>query len=136
MYSCTYWLKEHQESMDKCTGRRDITEIILETALNTIQSINNLFMDQICGYYLILKSYQISPVSNNCAQRRIRSLSKVDTFCRCCKPLNHRECLKTRRNGIWNRDLISNVSVHPTLHHFPIGLLFKLYLNVASAICS
>ena len=29
-----------QESMDRCNGRRDITEILLKTALNTIQSIN------------------------------------------------------------------------------------------------
>ena len=26
--------------MDRCTGRRDITEILMKTALNTIQSIN------------------------------------------------------------------------------------------------
>ena len=37
-----YWLKEFQESMDRCIGRRDITEIVLKTALNTInQSINH-----------------------------------------------------------------------------------------------
>ena len=38
-YSVEYWLKELQESMDRCTGLRDITEILLKTALNTIQSI-------------------------------------------------------------------------------------------------
>ena len=37
-----YWLKKHQESIDRCTGRRDIAEILLKTALNTIQSINQL----------------------------------------------------------------------------------------------
>ena len=30
-------LKEIQESMDRCTGHSDITEILLKTALNTIQ---------------------------------------------------------------------------------------------------
>ena len=35
-----YWLKELQESMDRYTGRRSITEILLKTALNTIQSLN------------------------------------------------------------------------------------------------
>ena len=39
-YCAEYWLKELQESTDRCTGRRDITEILLKTALNTIQSIN------------------------------------------------------------------------------------------------
>ena len=34
-----YWLKYLQESMDMCTGRHDITEILLKTALYTIQSI-------------------------------------------------------------------------------------------------
>ena len=37
-YCAEYWLKELQESMDKCTGRRDITEILLKSALNTIQT--------------------------------------------------------------------------------------------------
>ena len=31
-------LKELQESMDSCTGRHIITEILLKTVLNTIQS--------------------------------------------------------------------------------------------------
>ena len=32
-------VKELQESLDMCTGRCDITEIMLQTALNIIQSI-------------------------------------------------------------------------------------------------
>ena len=39
-YCAEYWLKELQDSMDRCNGCRDITEILLKTALNTIQSIN------------------------------------------------------------------------------------------------
>ena len=39
-YFAEHWLKELQESMDKCTGHHDITEKLLKTALNTIQSIN------------------------------------------------------------------------------------------------
>ena len=35
-----HWLEELQESMDRCTGRHDITEIRLKMALNTNQSIN------------------------------------------------------------------------------------------------
>ena len=38
-YSAEYWLKVLQESMSMCTGRHDITEILLKTALNTIKSI-------------------------------------------------------------------------------------------------
>ena len=38
-YCAEYWLKELLEGMDRCTGRRDITEILLKTALNTTQSI-------------------------------------------------------------------------------------------------
>ena len=41
-YCAEYWLKELQKSMDRCTGRRDITEILLNTTLNTIQSINSM----------------------------------------------------------------------------------------------
>ena len=38
-YCAEYWLKEFQESMDRCTGRHDRTEILLKTAFNSIQSI-------------------------------------------------------------------------------------------------
>ena len=39
--SCVeYWLQELKESMDRCTGRPDLTERLLKTALNTIQSIS------------------------------------------------------------------------------------------------
>ena len=35
-----YWIKELKKSIERCTGRRDITEITLNMRLNTIQSIN------------------------------------------------------------------------------------------------
>ena len=38
-YCAEYWLKGLQESMDRCTSRRDITEITLQTALKANQSI-------------------------------------------------------------------------------------------------
>ena len=37
-YCAEYWLIELQESMDRCTGRHDMTEILLKRALNNIQS--------------------------------------------------------------------------------------------------
>ena len=40
-YCAEYWLKELQENMDRSTGRRDITEILLKTALKAIQPINS-----------------------------------------------------------------------------------------------
>ena len=40
-YCAEYWLKELQESIDRCTGRRDVSKLLLKTALNIIQSINN-----------------------------------------------------------------------------------------------
>ena len=39
-YCAEYWLKELQESMDRWPDFCDITEVLLKTALNTIQSIN------------------------------------------------------------------------------------------------
>ena len=38
-YCAEYLLKELQESMDRCTGHLDISEILLKTALNTKQSL-------------------------------------------------------------------------------------------------
>ena len=38
---CRVEVKRTQESMDRCNGNYDITEILLKTALNTIQSTNN-----------------------------------------------------------------------------------------------
>ena len=49
-YGAGYWLKELQETMDRCTGRRDITEILLKTALNNIQSINLTFSGMVGEY--------------------------------------------------------------------------------------
>ena len=40
-YCADYWLKELQESMDRCTDHCDITEILLKKALKTIQSISH-----------------------------------------------------------------------------------------------
>ena len=39
-YCAEYWLNELQEDMDRYTSCRDITEILLKTGLNAIQSIN------------------------------------------------------------------------------------------------
>ena len=44
-YCAKYWFKKNhtiQEGTDRCTGRRDITEKLLKTGLNTIQSIDQL----------------------------------------------------------------------------------------------
>ena len=37
-------LRELQESMDRCTGRRDVTEILLKTALNIIHSVSPFWL--------------------------------------------------------------------------------------------
>ena len=39
-YCAEHWLKGFPESKERGTGCHDITEILLKTALNTIQSIN------------------------------------------------------------------------------------------------
>ena len=47
-YGAEYWLKEVQESMDRCSGCHDITEMLLKTAFNTIQSINQVLYVGTC----------------------------------------------------------------------------------------
>ena len=42
-YCAEHWLKELQGRMDRCTGHHNITEILFKMALNTIQSIINIF---------------------------------------------------------------------------------------------
>ena len=44
-------LKKFQVSIDRCTGRRDITEILLKTALNTVQSINLIYLYSINPHF-------------------------------------------------------------------------------------
>ena len=39
-YCSVYWLKELQESMDRCTGRHDITEITVDNGVKH-HTINN-----------------------------------------------------------------------------------------------
>ena len=43
-YHAEYWLNELLESIDRCTGRSDITEILLKMDLNTLQSTINLLL--------------------------------------------------------------------------------------------
>ena len=58
-YCAENWLKELQESMDRCSGHCDITGILLKMALNTIQSI----------LYNLLTCEE-KPVEKNCGKRR------------------------------------------------------------------
>ena len=39
------WLNEFMESMKRCTGRRNMTEIPLKTTFNTIKSINQKYFN-------------------------------------------------------------------------------------------
>ena len=50
-YCAEYWLKELQESMDKFTGRLDITDTLLKTALNTVQP-SSFCLFSILGAYI------------------------------------------------------------------------------------
>ena len=51
-FCAEYWLKELQESMDRCTGRLDMPEILLKTALNSIQSINQSILKYLPNYII------------------------------------------------------------------------------------
>ena len=46
-YCLEYWFKKLQESTGRLSGHRDKTEILLKTALNTRQSINQAFAKNI-----------------------------------------------------------------------------------------
>ena len=50
---CRLLVKKLLESMDLCTGPHDITEILLKTALNTIQSINHSNFEKKKGKYFV-----------------------------------------------------------------------------------
>ena len=52
-YCAEHWLNELQESMGRCTSRRDLTEILLKTVLNTIQS-NNQPNKTFCSRFFLL----------------------------------------------------------------------------------
>ena len=43
-YCAEDWLKELQESMDRCTGNHDITERLLKTALTLSQTSPSLYV--------------------------------------------------------------------------------------------
>ena len=70
-YCVEYWLKELHESRDRCSVRRDITEIILKTALNTTQT-NKLI--QACQYFE--KSYFRVDNIDRCLQKIFRVTPK------------------------------------------------------------
>ena len=54
-----YRLKEPQKSMDMCTGRCDITELLLKTALNTITMNRSVNI-----YFVVYKVFVFRPVYN------------------------------------------------------------------------
>ena len=51
-YCTECWSKQVQESMDRCTCHRYITEMILKMALNTVQSTNLPFSMAFADVYL------------------------------------------------------------------------------------
>ena len=54
-YCAENWFKELQESMDWFTGHHDITEMLLKTALDTLQSVNILFPEFSNGWLVVLE---------------------------------------------------------------------------------
>ena len=58
-YCAEYWLKELQESMGRYTGCHDVTEILLKTALDTIQSINQHFEGWFVKSFCFAKQCQV-----------------------------------------------------------------------------
>ena len=42
-YCAEYWLKELKGSVDRCTGLRDKTEILLQRALNTGKNNQSMY---------------------------------------------------------------------------------------------
>ena len=65
-YCAEYFLKDLQENMDRCTGRRDVTEILLKTALNTRQSINqSINQSTFLKQFLLFESLLISTSENS-----------------------------------------------------------------------
>ena len=70
--------KKTQESMDRCTGRHDVIEILLKTVLNTIQSIIILSRDyfkHVCIFVAFMPVSVPLIFSSNCP---LRSSSPLD----------------------------------------------------------
>ena len=92
-YCAEYWLKELQESMDRCTSCRDLTEILLKTALKTKQSINQANVSQVVEWVdqnhqfqtnILQKVVSITPALRMRLQGPI-SLISIETVCRLTK---------------------------------------------------
>ena len=115
-YCVDYWLKELQESVDRSTGCRDITEILLKTPYN--QSINpsfnypdgdSLFANDKFYTFLYSKSFQMTVLNlmkikesspkgrNHCGKRRNCSLVITSNFSFTHSVLKHLK-LHTRTN--------------------------------------
>ena len=58
-----YWCEETRKHMSRWTGRRDMTEKMLKTALNPNQSINESHLLQICCMW-----ERVNSVSEYCCQ--------------------------------------------------------------------
>ena len=89
-YCAVYSLKELQESTDRCTGRSERTQILLKTALKTIQSIN-LYLQEcfypigelISSFTLFSKWISANAFHLTLFQRtKFQDLSKIQRTCR------------------------------------------------------
>ena len=56
-----HWLDELKAGSERCTGRRDISDMLLKTAVNAIQSINKLINQSILG--IMHRRDALSPLS-------------------------------------------------------------------------
>ena len=74
-YCAEYWLNELWESMDRFTDCRDMTEILLKIALNTIQSIDQLFQELASAVNLDVSS-RVPLKANHSRKRQPRKMYK------------------------------------------------------------
>ena len=81
-YCVENWLKELQESMDRCFGHHHITEILLEMVLNTIQHIQPKIWCTEKLLPLQLWYFFICQVCEPCSVKRVISPSEPVHFSR------------------------------------------------------
>ena len=90
-YCAEYRLKDLQESMNRSTSRRDITEILMKTPLNTLQSLFAAEFE--------LPTIGISSKVNKRLSHEVDK-SRVKTFCRSISPVEQKMIHVFRRKRI------------------------------------
>ena len=127
-YPAEYWLKGLQESMDRCSGHRDITEILLNTIQPTSIWRREIRLVRLNGWQLFVKGQETLLEKR---KRKYRTFSINSTFRVPFKPFQNKALFFTTLHNSADSVPISNLVC---IKEVAIRTTFSHMINIAGII--